>query len=82
MMSKLKEKLAAKLTELFEEEVNPDDIDFWRNGCRTDVVRWSVFGYDCFSSAGHCIKSHVKLSLSEDCGWDIAPELHAEPPCC
>lgn len=65
-MSKLKEKLSRKIRDQLGIECVPDDILFEKNGPRGDVVRWSIFGYECFTSGGFCVSDNIGLKLADE----------------
>ena len=77
-MSKLKKKLAEKLTNFLGEVVDPDDILFYRNGRRSDVIRWSLYDYECFESASFCVNNQVKFTILESIIPNAPMEIVAE----
>ncbi len=64
-MSQLRIKLAKKLSLFFNDEIKPEDIEFSRGGNRTDVVRWSIYGYECYLSASNSVKENVNFEIAE-----------------
>ena len=64
-MSTLHNKIAAKLTVLFGREITPEDIYIHKGGNRTDIVRWSIFGFQCFSTAAWSARSDVEFTFSD-----------------
>jgi hypothetical protein len=77
-MSLLKQKLAKKLTLLLGYPVNASDVNFHKNSRRRDVVRWSIFGYECFWPATFSVRKDVTLIISDETQSYGAFEIHAE----